>query len=363
MESPVSFSYLAICAVGLPAGYLVYKYLTPSEIGTIPHNHLTWLVGDIPAMTQSVKSGLGITHWLSEQAFQHGPIMSVHMGPFVAKVVITDPQEVEDILTKRSDDFTFSDTQKIVFGGTMPYGMLSIPTNAMWHAHRRSLSPCMNTQYLKMCAPRVNEVSRALAALWKEKILRMSEVDCFDVAEDIQHCTMDTISTFLFGEPFGSLSAAHKALNDGSAHPDVPMHNAVRLLFDVMGAAANSPLPKVAYWWHKRQKQWKDAYKLFFDYVEDKISEAKADFSSSQTSRQTTVLDIVYSRESYRGLFPEDELKDEILNFLLAVCREPYMHLVYDFTGSRYHGYSLAMGPQTAQPPRACAAYSSGTSP
>lgn len=141
------------------------------------------------------------------------------------------------------------------------------------------------------------------------------------------------------------------------------MHNAVRLLFDVMGAAANSPLPKVAYWWHKRQKQWKDAYKLFFDYVEDKISEAKADFSSSQTSRQTTVLDIVYSRESYRGLFPEDELKDEILNFLLAVCREPYMHLVYDFTGSRYHGYSLAMGPQTAQPPRACAAYSSGTSP
>ena len=141
METSVPLAQLAICAIGLPAGYLVYKLVTPKAIGTIPHNRLTWLVGDIPAITESVKTGLGITHWLSQQAFQHGPIMSVHMGPFVSKVVITDPQEVEDILTKRSEEFTFSDTQKIVFGGTMPYGMLSLPTNAMWHTHRRSLSP------------------------------------------------------------------------------------------------------------------------------------------------------------------------------------------------------------------------------
>jgi hypothetical protein len=43
-----------------------------------------------------------------------------------------DPQEVEDILTRRLDDFAFSDTQK---AGAMPGGMLSIPTDHMWSTH------------------------------------------------------------------------------------------------------------------------------------------------------------------------------------------------------------------------------------
>ena len=48
----------------------------------------------------------------------------------------------------------------------------------------------MNTQYLKMCAPRVNEVGHALVELWKEKMRRMPEGACLDIAEDIQLCTM-----------------------------------------------------------------------------------------------------------------------------------------------------------------------------
>jgi len=63
------------------------------------------------------------------------------MGPFFSKVAIMDPQEIEDILTRRLDDFAFSNTQKAVFGGAMPTGMLSIPTDHMWSTHRKRLAP------------------------------------------------------------------------------------------------------------------------------------------------------------------------------------------------------------------------------
>jgi len=121
--------------------YGIQHLLTPKAIGNIPHNNLVLLVGDFPAILDSVKRGIGVGTWISTQSKIHGPILSIHMGPFLTKVIVTDPHEVEDILTRRYNEFTFSDTQKAVFGGVMPYGLLSLPRNAMWIAHKRALNP------------------------------------------------------------------------------------------------------------------------------------------------------------------------------------------------------------------------------
>ncbi|PVF99915.1 cytochrome P450 [Serendipita vermifera] len=318
---------------GVAASGLIYA-LKPKAIGDIPHGSLTFLVGDFPAILDSVKQGLGIGHWISQQSFKHGPIMSIHMGPLFTKVAITDPEEIEDILHHRMDDFVFSDTQKAVFGGAMPFGMLSIPTNAMWTAHRRALSPCMGTQYLKQFTPKLAVLSRQLGDLWQLKHTKMPNGSCFDTSEDFQLLTMDMISSFTFGDAFGGLEAAIKQTSmlnsmqyDGQTDiatfedPHVEMHNAVRVLFKVMGEAALSPFPNFTYWLWKRRQEWKSAHKLFFDYLDVRIEQARLDYANERDvdSRKGTVPHIVFAREEYRGPFPMDELKDELLNFLLAV--------------------------------------------
>lgn len=182
--------YLTVAAAAAILLYGALKGLTPKPIGDIPHNDLIPLVGDFPAILDYVKRGLGVGTWLSEQAFRHGPILSIHMGPFFSKVVIMDPEEVHDILFHRLDEFSFSDTQKAVFGGAMPTGMLSLPGNAMWTTHRKRLAPCMNTQYLKLCATRVNEISSQLGELWELRAEKIPDGMCFDMSDDLQLCTM-----------------------------------------------------------------------------------------------------------------------------------------------------------------------------
>ena len=64
---------------------------------------------------------------------------------------------------------------------------------------------------------------------------------------------------------------------------------------------------------------WRNAHKLFFDYLDLKIGQARADYASSVDTEPTTVPEMVFARDKYRGTFPENELKDELLTFLLYV--------------------------------------------
>lgn len=140
MDLSNSYSYLGWASVLAILGYGIRRLLTPKAIGNIPHNPLAVAVGDFPALLESVKQGVGVGTWISKQSRVHGPIMTLHMGPFLTKVIVTDPHEVEDILTRRVTEFAFSETQRAVFGGLMPYGMLSLPREGMWTAHRRALN-------------------------------------------------------------------------------------------------------------------------------------------------------------------------------------------------------------------------------
>lgn len=84
-----------------------------------------------------------------------------------------------------------------------------------------------------------------------------------------------------------------------------------------MGEAALSLFPKLVYWISHHKNLWKNAHRLFFDYLEKCIHQARADFASSPDSEPTTVLDVIFARESRHDTLPENELKDELLTFLL----------------------------------------------
>lgn len=86
-----------------------------------------------------------------------------------------------------------------------------------------------------------------------------------------------------------------------------------------MGEAALSPFPNFTYWVSHRKSLWKNAHKLFFDYLDVKIAQARADYASGPDAEPTTVPEIVFARDKRRGTLPESELKDELLTFLLYV--------------------------------------------
>jgi len=138
------FDWLTVtsCAATVLSAWALFRFFTPKPLGTIPHNTpIKWLVGDILSINHHVERGLGLGRWLTELAFRCGPISTVHISPFLTKVVVTDPREIEDILGRRWNEFGYSSTQSSIFGGVMPKGMLSIPPGSMWKTHRKALTP------------------------------------------------------------------------------------------------------------------------------------------------------------------------------------------------------------------------------
>lgn len=83
-----------------------------------------------------------------------------------------------------------------------------------------------------------------------------------------------------------------------------------------MGEAVLSPLPNFTYWLCHRRRSWKEAHRLFFEYLDVKLNQARVDFKDAQVDK-TTVPEIVFAREEHHGSFPDAELKDEMLNLLL----------------------------------------------
>jgi hypothetical protein len=84
-----------------------------------------------------------------------------------------------------------------------------------------------------------------------------------------------------------------------------------------MGEAVLSPFPNFTYWLCHRRHSWKEAHRLFFNYLDVKLNQARVDFKSAQIDEKTTVPEIIFARERSHGSFPDGELKDELLNLLL----------------------------------------------
>lgn len=66
-----------------------------------------------------------------------------------------------------------------------------------------------------------------------------------------------------------------------------------------------------------RRASWKKAHKLFFDYLDTMIARARQDCTGGCDYDKSTVPEIAFSAEGRHGLFPDNELKDEMLNFIL----------------------------------------------
>lgn len=91
--------------------YLLYRSLLPKPIPGIPCNDAATksLLGDLPAL---IRTGRQDPHnWLAEQCIAlNSPVIQAFMRPFRRPwIILTDYQEANDIMTRRTREFDRSD--------------------------------------------------------------------------------------------------------------------------------------------------------------------------------------------------------------------------------------------------------------
>lgn len=97
-------------------------------------------------------------------------------------IIVSDIQEVEDILVRRTQEFDRSLATIEVFSPLAPTAQIALPTNAMWKHHRRIMGPTMTSASVKRFSPRASASIARLVELWKLK----APFGTFDPRQDIE---------------------------------------------------------------------------------------------------------------------------------------------------------------------------------
>ncbi|CUA66567.1 Cytochrome P450 86A1 [Rhizoctonia solani] len=207
-----------------------YRWLSPKPIPGIPHDPITSIWGDIPAIAEATSDGwTTFSDYVAKVVAKHGSLLQILIGrnPIV---VISDRKEMERLLLggKCTDQ---SKRTNEIFATVVPTGQIALPTNETWKRHRRLTGPSMSRRYLERMSGRIAAGANDLVRLWKAK----SEIvgsGAFDAELDLQLATMDAIVNITLGTLLGCIEAAYNALptrlfrSSGVVHlPHSPLHS------------------------------------------------------------------------------------------------------------------------------------------
>jgi cytochrome P450 len=95
-----------------------------------------------------------------------------------------------------------------------------------------------------------------------------------------------------------------------------------------MGEAVLSPLPKISYWFIHRRESFREALRLWDEYVTENLRRSRArfvaklaaeepDISDSSVCETEDIAEMVYKAAEKGGGLADDELKVEFLTILL----------------------------------------------
>ena len=95
-----------------------------------------------------------------------------------------------------------------------------------------------------------------------------------------------------------------------------------------MGEAVLSPLPKITWWFIHRRENFREALRLWDEYVTENLRQSRARFvakveaedpdpSDSSACETENIAEMVYKAAEKDGGLADDELKDEFLTILL----------------------------------------------
>ncbi|KDN35291.1 hypothetical protein RSAG8_11726, partial [Rhizoctonia solani AG-8 WAC10335] len=297
---------------------LGYSCLWPKPIPTIPHNPITSIWGDIPAIAKADKEDkVSFVEFLGDMARIHGPISQVLIGPQVM-VIISDRRETERILIE---------------------GKITDQHQRMNQRHRRLTGPSMSRRYLERMSVHIVAGANNLIRLWDAKV-EIAGSCAFEAGLDIQLATMDMIVNITMGHPLGciesglaSLAAEPVQEPAGSnivyfSRPELPpLHRAIIKMIQSLDRVCKVPFPLLyARIFNYGSPLWRKEYNSIIAFLNSAITEAQGRRNTTEqngidlSTDADCVLDMLIQHQAREGAekFGKAEIQDELMMYLFA---------------------------------------------
>ncbi|KAF2725986.1 cytochrome P450 [Polychaeton citri CBS 116435] len=332
--------------------YFLSRAALPSPIKDIPYNEKSAgrILGDVPEMLRwknEFGNAFGYFPWLTRET--NSPIVQVFLRPLGRPwVVVVDPRESHDIMTRRFAEFDRSN----FFGETMkamgPKFHAHFPTGHEWNVHRRLIGDTMSASFLHNVAGRqMWDVMQGVVDLWQIKA-RLSGERSFNAAGDIKRAALDIIWAATFGFETGTIKAQNNLLGskkqfdlpvDSDAAVEFPVATdpqACTSLVTVMNSIRiplNSPFPQFHHWFALKfypslvaaGKHRDGMIASAVQAAGQKFSKQKAEDVIELTAGLKSAVDLVVAKEikmaQKEGRAPQvnsQSIRDELFGFLLA---------------------------------------------
>ncbi|KAJ7091852.1 cytochrome P450 [Mycena belliarum] len=325
----------------------IYQIGKPKPLPHIPHNKLQWFVGDIPFLARMAKEKGATTYAFDDTAARLGPVSQVVVGLGdswanrilgfgQAIVVLSDSQEIHDVLVNRADEFDRSKNISALFASTLPQGMLALPTKEQFKHHKRYLGITMSNPYLARMTPRIVDSMQELIDLWATSAKRLENNGVINALDDIRLATIDVIASITFGQSFYGVKASQEHLDanpsaGASSRPEIPQMAAdLETLLDTIGDGVMFPAPSLLPWLTRTfNRKWLKAITKTHANLRRRLYTAQADYALEGNSEKPAahkadnVLEMILEREredKEKGLqaLSEAEVIDELMTFALG---------------------------------------------
>lgn len=185
----------------------LYRSLFPVPLPGIPYNVEATRrpLGDVGQIKARGRITRETTEGMFAVARQLGsPIAQLLLTSFSRKVVVVDdPREAEDILTRRNREFDRSVLTSQFFVPLFPRSTISQPTTPALKAQKRLWAGAMRTAFLdRVVAPNIHAAGKELIELWRIKVAQ-ADGSCFEVSRDFANAALDVIWIAILGTQLG----------------------------------------------------------------------------------------------------------------------------------------------------------------
>ncbi|KAK4684370.1 hypothetical protein P7C73_g5809, partial [Tremellales sp. Uapishka_1] len=319
----------------LPFLYLLRKpllaLLVPPALPDIPYyKDSSPIVGDIPRLTRIIKSTRTFSTFFDGACKDLGVICQVRFGIFGRIVLVTDYQEISNLLLYRTAAIDRAEFTTKVFACIFPAALIGLPTNDVWRHHKRILGFAMTSKYLSLTTPKANEPIKDLIELWKLKAEKAGGRS-WDAMKDMDAATMDAICGMAFGENWQCVASFQQQVSaegctEGPVGEAVFPHvlpmlgQATWTIFDSIPVLSN--FPRIAHFFARQRPTYRRHAALVDRFLDDKIVKARLKakaIGEEAADLADNTLDGLVGRE-LRGedWMKDDEMKQEVFQYLVA---------------------------------------------
>jgi hypothetical protein len=129
----ISSVSLLIASIAIAGLYLAYRWALPKPIPGIPYDHeaARSISGNLPQILAHGKAHGRVRSWFKTQPVKHrSPLVQIWAIPFGRPVlVLSDYQEIQDILFRRTKEFDRSKRAANIFHGVVPAHHIAMVSN------------------------------------------------------------------------------------------------------------------------------------------------------------------------------------------------------------------------------------------